>query len=186
MIGCENEKNRMCIKAFRKYMTMDLIGTLERIEQFLLSGNRSVSDDSNIDPDSDTFPPSDGESDSSDKSQSQQPSQIALRDARIQRRRERDSLLMRRHRTHEGDHAAVRMRGRAADRRKKGFKSEEVDEARARLKDANPEKTSDYSWSDRRKSREAKHKRIKIRNLDEAIENALERLRMSRKDETDP
>ncbi len=99
MIGWENEKNRVCIKAFRQCMTMDLIGTLERIEQFLQSGNRShsVSDDSNISPDSDTSPPSDDESEPSDKSQSHHPSQIALRNARKQRRRERDLLLMRRH-----------------------------------------------------------------------------------------
>ncbi len=167
MIGWENEKNRMCIKAFRQYMTMDLIGTLERIEQFLQSGNGSFSDDSNIIPDSDTSPPSDGESDPSDKAQSRHPSQIALRKARKQRRRERDLLLMRQHRKPEGGHAAFPMRKRVADIRREEFR---------------PEETSHYSRSDHHKSREAIHKPVRIPALDEAIEEASERRRMSRKD----
>ncbi len=158
----------MCIKAFRQYTTMDLIGTLERIEQFLQSGNRSrsVSDDSNISPGSDTSPPSDDESEPSDKSQSHHPSQIAFREARKQRHRKRDLLLMRRHRTPEGGYAAVPMRKRVADIKREEFRSEE---------------TSHHSRRDRHKSRDAKHNRVRI----PAIEEAIERLRMSREGKPD-
>jgi hypothetical protein len=131
----------------------------------------SDSDVSNISPDSDTSLPSDGESEPSGKSQSHHPIQIALRKARKQRRRERNLLLMRQHGKPGGGHAAVPMRGRVADLKRKEFRFKE---------------TSHHSRSDHRKSREAKHKRVKIRNMDKAIENALERLRMSREDETNP